>query len=604
MFDSRALSTRTFSRTLTAAIIPIAGAGQPISLQDAIATGSGLPGRRHPYRLCHRGGDQTHPGAALRRTLPDFASARRLAAVDTSSRRADALIDWFREYAPTRMNAAVMDERYTFAPNVFLDLGRAGAFGLMAPLDLGGRALTPADALRVIGQIASFDLSLGALVTIQSLIVQGPLLANRTPLTERVISEMAQGHVMTAFAITEHVAGSNPRAIRTAVVPAGDGKMTLRGQKLWIGAGAWATHHLVFAQEQNAEGKGLGISAFIVSQPDAGITLHEEATTMGMRPVVQNVVGYDVVIDDSNRVGPPGKGMEAAQTGMRGGRAAIGAMALVSIRRSISFMARYGSRRDVSTGRLIENPVTLEKVSDHIHAADALAQLVGEVGKDIQETPPDSLPLFAAVKILGGELGWKAIDDLIQVLGGRGYLESNIAPRMMRNFRVFRIFEGPTETLETQLGAEVVSGSKACRTLLEERFGQPELADHLEESVSAIVAAILERPGVASRSAARRIAYAHAGRLAAWVLLYGVLAQHRGDDDGAHRDAALQWIRTRMDEVRARALDVDRARCVLSSDEALQRAADLEAGLTPLQSGPPGFDWELDPALVDPLPRG
>lgn len=517
--------------------------------------------------------------------------------MQTSSQRADALISWFREYAPVRMNTAVMDERYTFAPNVFLDLGQAGVFGLIAPLELGGRGLTPADAMRVIGQIASVDLSLGALVTIQSLIAQGPLLANPTPLTERVVSEMAAGRSLAAFALTEDVAGSNPRAIQATASPTPDGRIALRGRKLWIGAGAWATHHLVFAQELNAEGKGLGISAFIVSQPNAGISLHEEATTMGMRPVVQNVVGYDVIIDDSCRVGEPGKGMEAAQTGMRGGRAAIGSMSLATIRRSVSLMVSYAARRNVATGLLAENPVTLERVSTHIHAAAALESIVDEVAKEVRGTTPESVPLFSSVKILAGELGWSAVDDLIQVLGGRGYLESNLAPRMMRNFRVFRIFEGPTETLETQLGAEVVAGARACRELLDGRFGQPHLAERLDEDAEAIVAAALERPGVATRNVARRVAYAHAGRLAAWTLLCGVLSRDRDAGAGSECEAALRWAENRAAAVRARALDPDLAACVLDASEVLARAARFEDALVPLSPGPPGFDWDLDPAL-------
>lgn len=518
--------------------------------------------------------------------------------MNTSSERADALINWFADYAPTRMNAALMDERYTFAPNVFMDLGHAGMFGLMAPLELGGRALEPADAMRVIAQVASIDLSLGALVTIQSLIVQGPLLANPTPLTERVVAEMAQGRALAAFALTEDVAGSNPRAIRTSAKPTADGRIALSGRKLWIGAGAWATHHLIFAQEMTDEGKGLGISAFIVSQPEPGIRLGEEATTMGMRPVVQNVVGYEVLLDQDARVGLPGKGMEAAQTGMRGGRAAIGAMSEATIRRSVTLMARYAARRQVATGRLLDNPLTLERISGHIHAAEALGRLVGEVGTDVREAPAETLPLFSAVKVLGGELGWQAVDDLIQVLGGRGYLEANLAPRMMRNFRVFRIFEGPTETLETQLGAEVVAGARACRQLLEERFGRPDLADRLTEAADALVRAALERPG-ATRNTARRTAYAPAGRLAAWALLCGALSGEGGEDDPC-REAALRWAEARMEEARVRALVSVRGEDALEPAQILERAARFEAELPALRPGPPSFDWALDPELGEP----
>ncbi|MGD1922458.1 MAG: phosphopantetheine-binding protein, partial [Pleurocapsa sp.] len=49
-----------------------------------------------------------------------------------------------------------------------------------------------------------------------------------------------------------------------------------------------------------------------------------------------------------------------------------------------------------------------------------------------------------------------AADSLVQFLGGRGYVESNLAPQRLRDARVLRIFEGPTETLNMFLGSRIV----------------------------------------------------------------------------------------------------------------------------------------------------
>ena len=63
---------------------------------------------------------------------------------------------------------------------------------------------------------------------------------------------------------------------------------------------------------------------------------------------------------------------------------------------------------------------------------------------------------FLACKVIGSEYLWKAADTLVQVLGGRGYVETNIAPQILRDARSFLLSEGPTETLLMYLGSRAL----------------------------------------------------------------------------------------------------------------------------------------------------
>ena len=47
---------------------------------------------------------------------------------------------WLRDYAESRIDSRLFDERRTISPHVVLDLGRIGVLGLRAPLEVGGSA--------------------------------------------------------------------------------------------------------------------------------------------------------------------------------------------------------------------------------------------------------------------------------------------------------------------------------------------------------------------------------------------------------------------------------------------------------------------------------
>jgi hypothetical protein len=94
--------------------------------------------------------------------------------------------------------------------------------------------------------------------------------------------------------------------------------------------------------------------------------------------------------------------------------------------------------------------------------------------------------MFFVCKILGPEYLWFAADNLVQWLGGRGYLESNEAPQLLRDARLFRIFEGPTETMKVQLGSMWQSGTGELRKFLLALPGSEAVVPRIQEACDEI----------------------------------------------------------------------------------------------------------------------
>jgi acyl-CoA synthetase (AMP-forming)/AMP-acid ligase II/alkylation response protein AidB-like acyl-CoA dehydrogenase/acyl carrier protein len=452
--------------------------------------------------------------------------------------QADALIAWLREYA-AGIDSRLMDERRSLSPPVLLDFGNRGLLGMQVPRELGGLALGHGDTLRIVEQLGAIDSTLALFVGLSNVLGIRPIQRHaRAARRDALLPALAAGRELAAFALTEAGAGSHPHAMEAVARPRPGGGWTLHGRKVWSGSAAWASVINVFVRQCDADGNVLGITAFAVPRGRPGLRQGPEALTLGMRAMVQNSVLLDgVPVDETDMLGAPGEGMLVAQDAMMYGRLVIAAACTGGIKRCAQLMLRYAGRRQVAGGLLLDQPVTRERLAQVCAMADALSAFVAVIAARLDDG--DALPeeLYAAAKILAPELYWQAIDHLTQSLGGRGYIEPNLAPQMMRDARVLRVFEGPTETLAAWLGARALRQPAALQQWL---GGQP--AGRLAQDA---LHDLGER--AAARPAGVRQAGCAAGIAMAWHLM-------RSLGEAGVDAATCDWLRASADAAHAAAL--------------------------------------------------
>jgi len=400
---------------------------------------------------------------------------------EASRRRADEMIAWLREYADTRINSRLMDERRTITPYIVLDFGNRGMLGLQAPRSAGGAGLCYRDALRVAVQMGAIDINLSSFVGVHNALGLRPIMHYGTPAMQAdVLPRLASGRELVSFAFTEPGAGSNPRAISATGTPDGTGGWLLHGTKKWIGTGTWASWIVVSVHLLDEAGRDRGITSFLLPQGRPGLRMGTEELTMGMRGMVQNTVHLEGVrVGPEDMIGQAGQGMFVAQETMKFGRLFISTVSLGTYQRCVQLMLRYARNRTMSTGRLLDNLITRERLSDHIMRIAALRTLVEQFGGWYDEGLDIPEEFFALVKFVGPEYLGQAVDHLIQALGGRGYIETNIVPQFYRDARLLRIFEGPTETMVMFLGSRIASQSRPLDDFLRNRLRAPAIADQI-----------------------------------------------------------------------------------------------------------------------------
>jgi alkylation response protein AidB-like acyl-CoA dehydrogenase len=455
--------------------------------------------------------------------------------------------------------------------------------------------------MRVVEQLAAIDLSLATFTVNHNFLGIRPIQRHATQaLRDELLPILAQGRELAAFALTEPGAGSNPHSLSATGVAQATGGWKLRGTKIWSGSASWAGVINVFVKVIDADNQPSGITGFAVRSGTPGLRHGPEALTMGMRGMVQNSIYLDEVpVDSSHMLGQVGAGMDAAQEAMTFTRLAIGAKSLGGMKRCLQLMHRYATRRSIATGRLLDNPITLARLSDSAAAATALEALIAEICESLDKGRSVPMEAPIACKNFGSEFLWKAADGLVQLLGGRGYIETNIAPQLLRDARVFRVFEGPTESLNMFLGLRVLyQGGELHRYLCDELQASA-VSDRLREAANQVKTRRAD-PSLSSsdRLTASRWTASLVGELATHAILWAAAQRVVSRTSPAGAARAVDWMRQQFEQTLAKALADGPSSFVLrNAEEATHLISSYTETIGDVQRALPGEDGELDEFL-------
>lgn len=449
---------------------------------------------------------------------------------------AEQLIHWLRDFALHRLGTDEINTRGGIPPHLLLEFGNKGLFGLQIPRAYQGTPLSMTNTMRIIEQVAAIDVGVAALLVVHHTSTFPLLHHGSNSIRERFLPLLASGRMLGSFALTEPSAGSNPRAMQTTARSLPGGRWRLDGTKSYIGGAASAGLLTVFARHPSGQSQS-GISAFAVPRETSGLKIGPPIDLLGVRAaVLRDVFLENTVVEGEHVLGKLGQGLNVANAGLGFGRLSAVAMSLGAMKRCSQLMVRYASRRRISTGLLLDNAVTLLSLTDLTSAISVLESLSGRLAGAMDNGFDVPSTALLAAKVAGSELAFEATDRLIQLLGARGYVEANVAPRLLRDVRFLRIGEGPTEALVMQLGASLVARDQEFLSLLERMGG--------ESSLSRLVEALDElSAGMPSVSIEEQLAWTQAQYYAlGWLGIWSLLEAVTPADNVQGRDwLALRW---------------------------------------------------------------
>ena len=277
---------------------------------------------------------------------------------------------------------------------------------------------------------------------------------------ERYLGKLMSGEWAASYCLTEPGSGSDALGAKTTAVLSEDGThYILNGTKQFITNAGFADLFTVFVKVDKKHFTG-----FLVERTTEGLELGPEEKKMGMHGTSTcQVILTNAKVPVGNLLGEVGKGHKIAFNVLNVGRFKLGAFCTGQIKYALAEGARYANERKQFNVKISSFGAIREKLADVTAMAFAseaavyrLAGMIDDrlatIDKNIdnyyveyQKGIEEYAAECAILKVFCSELAAKAIDEMLQVHGGYGFIAEYPIEQMFRDEKVQRIWEGTNE---------------------------------------------------------------------------------------------------------------------------------------------------------------
>lgn len=343
------------------------------------------------------------------------------------------------ELAP---RVAELDKGGEFPRDVMESLRSAGFYGMGIPEEYGGLGLDLTTQMAIYEEIAKVDAGFSfnfALASGEFAMLEE---AGVSEEMKRYYADKILNGSICSFCLTEAQAGSDAAAIRTTAVRDGD-EYVLNGTKCFITNGALADLFLIFAYTDKGKGTK-GISAFLVEK-DRGVQIGKTEDKMGLKlSITSEVILQDVRIPADHLIGQEGKGFGYAMRALEKARVTTMIHALGIAQSAMDIALDYAKVRKTFGKPIIEHQGLAFLLADMQKRVDAARAMLYYSAAALDKGLPIGT-LSPSTKIFVSETAMSVTTDAVQVLGGYGYMKEYPVEKLMRDAKVFSIFEGTNQ---------------------------------------------------------------------------------------------------------------------------------------------------------------
>ena len=305
------------------------------------------------------------------------------------------------------------------------------------PEEYGGAGLDYETSAMIFEEIAKVDAGYADTLVTTFVALRNVILAG-TQEQARYFADVINQGKFACFAITEPGAGSDAGGLRSTAVADGDDYI-LNGVKTFATNGECATLYIVFFKTEE------GVTAFLVERGTPGFTVGAHEDKMGFRlSNTTELIFENVRVPKTNIIGEKGKGLKIALNSLNLSRAFISTLGVGIMQRALDEAVAYAKVREQFGKPIIKFEMVQALLADMAIKVEASRCLVNNTMK-LMDQGSLVRKEGSICKTFVTDCMQEVTSNAVQVFGGYGYSREYPVEKLMRDSKVFQIFEGTNQ---------------------------------------------------------------------------------------------------------------------------------------------------------------
>jgi acyl-CoA dehydrogenase len=362
-----------------------------------------------------------------------------------------------REFAEKeiRPKAAEYDEHQTHPADLVEKAHELGLMNVHLPEDVGGPGLPGFEGM-LIGEELSWGCSGIAVSIVANTLGAAPVMIAGSDEQKRTwLPPLLDAPLLCSFALSEPDAGSDAARIKTVAERRGD-EYVLNGSKMFITNAGHAAWSVVFASTDRSQGHK-GLSAFVVAMDAEGVTIEKHLDKMGQRATDTSAFALnDVVVPVADRLGQEGDGFKIAMQTLDFTRPGTAAGAVGVAQAAYEYSVDYAKERVT-----FDVPIAMHQgvnflIADMATEIEAARLLTWQAAWMLDSGYGRRATLYSSfAKRFSADTAMKVTTDAVQIFGGYGYIKEYPVEKLMRDAKLFQIYEGTSQIQRLVIAKEI-----------------------------------------------------------------------------------------------------------------------------------------------------
>jgi acyl-CoA dehydrogenase len=317
-----------------------------------------------------------------------------------------------------------------------------GLTSMSVPEEYGGLGLSLFEEVLVGEELGWGCTGISTAISVNGLAILPVLIAGNEQQKQDYGGRLVDGQ-MASYCLTEPEAGSDVAGIKTVACKEGD-HYVLTGSKTFITGATVANFYTVFAYTDPAQ-RYNGMSCFVVDRDWPGVSVGKPFHKMGQHASDTAEVIFDNVrVPATHLLGKEGQGFMIAMKVFDRSRPGTAAGALGVARRALEESINYAKTRNAMGKPIWQYQAIGHMIADMAMELEAARLLVWKSAWAV-DAGVRNTTISAFAKAFAADTAMKIVTNAVQVFGGYGYMSEYPVEKLMRDTKIFQIYEGTSQ---------------------------------------------------------------------------------------------------------------------------------------------------------------